>query len=214
MTDQTYSMEQIQKGDMLFKKPCRFMLGVATLDALPDMYAPEIAFAGRSNVGKSSLINALFNNHSVARVSNTPGRTQQLNYFSLDQDRLYLVDMPGYGFAQAPKSMVQQWQHLIRQYLLGRQTLERVYVLIDSRHGLKKNDTEFMVLLDGAGVSYQLVLTKIDKITSSACQYLEAQTTEILKKHGAAHPVLLKTSSEKRIGLAELRAEIAQFCKD
>jgi GTP-binding protein len=211
MEEQRLTQEQFKKGELLFKQSCTFMLGVADLPSLPDMNAPEIAFAGRSNVGKSSLINALFNDKTVARVSNTPGRTQQLNFFNLSQNSLYMVDMPGYGYAQAPKDLVAAWQALIKQYLLGRQTLERVYVLIDARHGIKKVDIEFMTLLDTSAVSYQIILTKSDKITPSAMAYLIKNTETILQKHGAAHPIVLSTSSAKKSGLENVRAEIAQF---
>lgn len=212
MKEQQLTQEQLKKGDNLFRQSCDFMLGVADLSSLPEMNAPEIAFAGRSNVGKSSLINALFNDKTVARVSNTPGRTQQLNFFNLSQNTLYMVDMPGYGYAQAPKDLVATWQTLIKQYLLGRQTLERVYVLIDARHGIKKVDSEFMKLLDTAAVSYQIIFTKTDKITPTAMTYLVKETEIILQKHGAAHPIILSTSAAKKNGLENVRAEIAQFC--
>lgn len=211
MEELPLTQEQLQKGEQLFRQSCEFMLGVADLPSLPEMNAPEIAFAGRSNVGKSSLINALFNDKTVARVSNTPGRTQQLNFFNLNNNALYMVDMPGYGYAQAPKDLVANWQELIKQYLLGRQTLERVYVLIDARHGIKKVDVEFMKVLDASAVSYQIILTKADKITSSAMVHLIKDTETILQKHGAAHPVVLSTSSAKKTGLENVRAEIAQF---
>ena len=212
MEELPLTQEQLQKGEQLFRQSCEFMLGVADLLSLPEMNAPEIAFAGRSNVGKSSLINALFNDKTVARVSNTPGRTQQLNFFNLSNSALYMVDMPGYGYAQAPKDLVAKWQELIKQYLLGRQTLERVYVLIDARHGIKKVDVEFMKVLDASAVSYQIILTKTDKITSKAMVHLIKDTETILQKHGAAHPVVLSTSSAKKTGLENVRAEIAQFC--
>lgn len=212
MEELQLTQEQLKKGEQLFRQSCEFMLGVADLQSLPEMNAPEIAFAGRSNVGKSSLTNALFNDKTVARVSNTPGRTQQLNFFNLSNNALYMVDMPGYGYAQAPKDLVAKWQDLIKQYLLGRQTLERVYVLIDARHGLKKVDIEFMKLLDTSAVSYQIILTKEDKITPSAMGHLIKDTQTILQKHGAAHPFVLSTSAAKKTGLENVRAEIAKFC--
>ncbi|CAO5678434.1 MAG: putative GTP-binding protein EngB [Holosporales bacterium] len=202
---------QEEYAQWLFKQACTFVRGVTALDQLPDFNMPEIAFAGRSNVGKSSLINAIMGRKDVARTSNTPGRTQQLNFFNI-QDIFYLVDMPGYGYAEAPKKLVQQWQKLIKVYLLGRPTLERVYVLIDSRHGLKENDTEFMKMLDQTGVSYQIILTKTDKIGKNALLEVHEQTTKALIKHGAAHPTVLITSSEKNEGIEQVRLEIANLC--
>ncbi len=196
-------------ANWLFAQEFRFLRGVDKLSALPDFVFPEVAFAGRSNVGKSSLINALMGRKTVARVSNTPGRTQQLNFFQILQE-LILVDMPGYGYAKAPKPMVEQWQKLVRQYLLGRPTLKRVYVLIDSRHGIKDIDLEMMMMLDETAVSYQVVLTKLDKISLTEKQEVEQQTQEILKKHPAAFPVLSLTSSEKREGIEQLRLEISK----
>lgn len=195
----------------LFKQTCTFVRGVTALDQLPDFNMPEIAFAGRSNVGKSSLINAIMGRKDVARTSNTPGRTQQLNFFNV-QDIFYLVDMPGYGYAEAPKKLVQQWQKLIKVYLLGRPTLERVYVLIDSRHGLKENDIEFMKMLDQTAVSYQIILTKSDKIGKNSLIEVFEKTTKELINHGAAHPTVLMTSSEKNEGIEQVRLEIANLC--
>lgn len=203
-----FTAEQLETGRKLLSGSCSFMLGVARLDQLPVSSLGEIAFAGRSNVGKSSLINALTGQKNLAKASNTPGRTQQLNYFNLG-DKILIVDLPGYGFAQAPESMVKQWQKLIFAYLQGRVNLKRVFLLIDSRHGIKKVDEEIMKMLDTAAVTYQIVLTKTDKISAKALQKVIADTEETIKKHGAAHIRLLATSSEKKKGLEELRAEIA-----
>lgn len=202
-----FSLEQLEQARKLFTKPISFVLGVAKLDQLPITEMEEVAFAGRSNVGKSSLINALFNQRKLAKTSNTPGRTQQLNYFNLD-DQLHLVDLPGYGFAQAPEAMVKAWQKLIFTYLQGRVNLKRVFLLIDSRHGIKKVDEETMELLDKAAVTYQIVLTKVDKISAKQLEETLKKTQEIIKKHGAAYVDVLATSSEKYIGLDELKAEI------
>ncbi len=196
-------------ANWLFAQECLFLRGVQSLNELPEFGFTEIAFAGRSNVGKSSLINALTSRHTLARTSNTPGRTQQLNFFQLSE-QLIIVDMPGYGYAEAPKTLVAQWQKLVRQYLLGRPTLKRVYLLIDSRHGVKTNDLEMMKLLDETAVSYQLVLTKIDKIKSEALIKVKIETENIIKKHGAAYPKIDITSSEKNIGIEDLRLEIAK----
>ncbi len=202
------SPEQIEAGRKLLSGPCTFMLGAARLDQLPVSELGEIAFAGRSNVGKSSLINALTGQKNLAKASNTPGRTQQLNYFNLG-NKLLMVDLPGYGFAQAPENMVRQWQKMIFAYLQGRVNLKRVFLLIDSRHGIKKVDEEIMKMLDAAAVTYQIVLTKTDKISAKELQKVIFDTQENIKKHGAAHIRLLATSSEKKLGLEELRAEIA-----
>ncbi len=202
------SPEQIDAGRKLLSGPCTFMLGAARLDQLPVSELGEIAFAGRSNVGKSSLINALTGQKNLAKASNTPGRTQQLNYFNLG-NKLLMVDLPGYGFAQAPENMVRQWQKMIFAYLQGRVNLKRVFLLIDSRHGIKKVDEEIMKMLDAAAVTYQIVLTKTDKISAKELQKVIFDTQENIKKHGAAHIRLLATSSEKKLGLEELRAEIA-----
>ncbi len=191
-----------------------FVRGVPSMKFLPDEGPLEVAFAGRSNVGKSSLINALTAKKGLARTSNTPGRTQELNFFVQEGEFDYgipplaLVDMPGYGFAKAPKAAVEAWTKLIFSYLRGRSTLRRVFVLIDARHGLKKNDHEVMDLLDKAAVSYQLVLTKVDKIKPPARVKLEAETLEAISKRPAAFPQLVSTSSEKNIGVDDLKAAI------
>ena len=200
---------EIERGRLFFASECSFVLGVANLDQLPPAHRNDIAFAGRSNVGKSSLLNALTGRRSLARTSRTPGRTQQLNYFALerkDVGQLYLVDLPGYGFAQAPKETVSNWTKMIKSYLLGRASLRRTFLLIDARHGIKDVDAEIMDLLDQTAVSYQVVLTKIDKVKSSELAACTAKTEASLKKRIAAHPALLATSAAKGIGIAELRA--------
>lgn len=202
--------ERLAHGRELFNKKCDFVLSVANLNQLPDGDRVEVAFAGRSNVGKSSLINALFGQKKLAKTSSTPGRTQQLNYFNLD-DKLYLVDLPGYGFAKAPKDIVKNWQKLINSYLVGRATLRRVFLLIDSRHGIKKIDEEIMEMLDKAAVTYQIVLTKIDKISAKELEKVLTATDKIVREHTAAHVTVLKTSSEKNLYLDELKAETADL---
>ena len=186
------------------------MLSVLKHENLPPLSLPEVCFAGRSNVGKSSLINALTGRKMLAKVSNTPGRTQCLNYFNIGE-KLYLVDMPGYGYAEAPKSLVKQWQGLIRDYLLGRSTLKRVFILIDSRHGIKENDRAMMTLLDECGVNYQVVLTKADKISALKLSECYDHVTKDLQKHPAAHPILITTSCEKNQGINVVQDEIAAF---
>jgi len=200
----------------LFGRPWIFIRGVPAMKFLPPEGPPEIAFAGRSNVGKSSLINALVGHKGLARTSNTPGRTQELNYFvpdgfsgaDGDLPPMALVDMPGYGYAQAPKEQVDNWTKLVFDYLRGRSTLKRVYVLIDSRHGIKKNDEEVFALLDKAAVSYQIVLTKTDKIKDAGVPRLIEETRLKIVKRPAAYPDMLATSSEKSRGLDELRSAI------
>jgi GTP-binding protein len=178
------------------------------LDGLPDPGAPEVAFAGRSNVGKSSLINALTGRTGIARASNTPGRTQEINYFDLSA-RLRLVDLPGYGYAEAPVALVKRWTKLVDLFLLGRAELTRAYLLIDSRHGLKPNDRDMMKRLDKAAVSYQLVLTKADKISPAALAKVVTETEAAARKHVAAYPLVRATSSETGAGIDLLRADVA-----
>jgi GTP-binding protein len=204
----TFSKDEIEGGRRLFTLPWDFARGAPTLEFLPPDDRPEIAFAGRSNVGKSSLINALVGQHNLARASNTPGRTQELNFFTVPDASLYLVDMPGYGYAEAPKPIVAAWNEVLRDYLAGRASLLRVFLLIDARHGLKPVDQEIMALLDTAAVSYQAVLTKADKITDKALPHVEKAVREELAKHPAAFPEIISTSSEKLTGIDELRATI------
>jgi GTP-binding protein len=206
-----HSAEQIQRGNWLFAQPCDFMLSVASLTQLPATDLPEVAFVGRSNVGKSTLINALTGRHGLAKTSNTPGRTQQLNFFNLGQ-QLVLVDLPGYGYAKVPKEIVEKWVKLLKRYLAGRPQLRRVYVLVDSRHGLKDSDMEMMALLDKTAVNYQLVLTKADKISKAEQEKRMQEASAALGKRPAAYPVALLSSSEKKLGIESLRAEIAAFC--
>ncbi len=194
--------------EKIFRAPVKFVLSVAALDQLPPITLPEIAFIGRSNVGKSSLLNALLGQKYLARASNTPGRTQQLNFFDLN-NQCYLVDMPGYGYAQAPKDIVAEWQGLVKDYLRGRTSLRRVYALIDSRHGIKKNDHDMLSMLDETAVPYQVVLTKLDKISGPALVACVAEATQQLIKHPAAWPAVIATSSQKAVGIDELRASIA-----
>lgn len=205
-----FTADQLKQANALFQTKIDFVLGVAALDQLPLTEMPEIAFAGRSNVGKSSIINALTNKKGLAKTSNTPGRTQQLNFFNLN-DQLHIVDLPGYGYAKAPEAQVKQWQKVIFAYLQGRVNLKRVFLLIDSRHGIKKVDLEIMEMLDKAAVTYQLVLTKTDKIGAGNLAKVRAETEAEAAKHAAAYSKILTTSSEKNIGLEELRAEIASL---
>ena len=200
----------LSAAEAQFLRPCNFMLSVARLEQLPDADLDEIAFAGRSNVGKSSLINALFNQKKLAKTSSTPGRTQQLNFFNFD-GKLYMVDLPGYGYAKAPEKMVRQWQAVLKTYLRGRPNLRRVFLLIDSRHGIKDEDLEIMKMLDISAVPYQIVLTKIDKISATELAKVIEQTTLEITKHAAALPDIISTSSEKKIGLDLLKAEICSL---
>jgi GTP-binding protein len=198
-----------ERARKLFAGPIEFLKSAPDLKFLPDPDVPEIAFAGRSNVGKSSLLNALTNRKGLARTSNTPGRTQELNFFDVGTPvQIRLVDMPGYGFAEAPKDLVKRWRFLVNDYLRGRAALKRALVLVDSRHGLKDVDREMMQMLDDAAVSYHLVLTKGDKVKPSALGSLYEATMIEAAKHPAAHPSIFTTSSETGNGIAELRTAI------
>ena len=203
--------DELAAGEALFARSWQFIKSVPALEFLPPPNRTEMAFAGRSNVGKSSLINALVGQHGLARTSNTPGRTQELNYFEVPGTRLFLVDMPGYGFAKAPKEKVEAWTALVKDYLRGRPSLVRVFLLIDARHGIKPPDLAVMELMDEAAVSYQAVLTKADKIKPHELARVCERTAEELAKHAAAYAELLATSSQKGTGIAELRAEIARL---
>jgi len=204
------SKNSIEKGRLLFARDVTFMLSAVSLDTLPPARLPEICFAGRSNVGKSSLINALTNRKGLARASNTPGRTRELNYFNIDE-RLFIVDLPGYGYAKASKSDIVRWTKLTREFLFGRASLRRVFLLIDSRHGTKENDIELMNMLDETAVTYQIVLTKIDKIKKSEIDEVYIKTAALITKRPAAYPNIILTSSEKKNGLDELRTTIANI---
>jgi GTP-binding protein len=200
----------METGRLLFAGPVGFQLSAPRLEILPDADMPEVAFAGRSNVGKSSLLNALTGRQGLARTSNTPGRTQELNLFLVGEPPVMrLVDMPGYGYAEAPKDLIREWGRLVNDYLRGRPTLKRVLVLVDSRHGLKPVDKEIMDMLDKAAVSYQIVLTKADKVKPTALAVIAADVAAEARKHPAAHPDLIATSSESKAGIAELRAAVA-----
>ena len=203
-----FSKPQIEAGRLLFARDVTFMLSAVSLETLPPARLPEICFAGRSNVGKSSLINALTNRKGLARASNTPGRTRELNYFNVD-DRLFVVDLPGYGYAKASKSDIARWTKLTRQFLFGRASLRRVFLLIDSRHGLKDSDLDLMAILDETAVTYQLILTKTDKLKKGQLDKVLTKTQTAIAKRPAAFPQIINTSSETKKGLDELKAEIA-----
>ncbi|MDP3550961.1 MAG: ribosome biogenesis GTP-binding protein YihA/YsxC [Novosphingobium sp.] len=203
--------EMIEQARLLFAGRVEFIKSAPALKFLPDPDVPEIAFAGRSNVGKSSLLNALTGRKSIARTSVTPGRTQELNYFEVgDPTRLRLVDMPGYGFAKAPPKVTEIWRRLVRDFLRGRVVLKRTLLLIDSRHGVKPVDEDMMQMLDEAGVGYRLVLTKADKIKASELEQVTIETIAAARKRTAAYPEILVTSSEKKMGIEELRAAVLQ----
>lgn len=207
--DEVPDDERLEAGRRLFAGRVEFLKSAPDLRFLPDPTVPEVAFAGRSNVGKSSLINALTGRQGLARTSNTPGRTQELNLFEVGEPLVFrLVDMPGYGFAKAPKDLVKRWKFLVNDYLRGRAALARVLMLVDSRHGLKDVDRELMDMLDKAAVSYQLVLTKADKVKATELEAVLAAVAAEARKHVAAHPAILPTSSETGGGIAELRAAV------
>jgi len=194
----------------LFRRPCEFMAGAATIESLPPVTHPEIAIIGRSNVGKSSLVNALIGQKALARTSQNPGHTQQLNFFLLGE-KLMLVDMPGYGFARVSKQQKGEWDHLIRSYLAGRTSLKRACVLIDCRRGIMKHDDDFMKVLDDSAVNYQIVLTKCDTLGKGELETLLAATREGLKKHVAAHPEIIATSAADKTGIDKLQEQLAPF---
>ncbi|PZX06752.1 ribosome biogenesis GTP-binding protein YihA/YsxC [Celeribacter halophilus] len=198
----------LEKGRLLFAGETEFLKGVVAMDGMPPADRLEVCFAGRSNVGKSSLINALTGRKALARASNTPGRTQEINFFTC-ADSHYLVDLPGYGFAKAPVKTVEKWQRLLKAYLSGRATLRRAFVLIDSRHGVKDVDEEIMTRLDKSAVTFQVVLTKADKVKEQEREKVIAQVRQAVSKHPAAYPELIVTSSEKGWGVDVLRAVIA-----
>lgn len=197
-----------EKGRLMFAGPVTFVKGVVAMSGLPPADRLEVCFAGRSNVGKSSLINALTGRKTLARASNTPGRTQEINYFALGEEK-YMTDLPGYGYAEAPVAVVAKWQALLKQYLAGRQTLRRAFVLIDTRHGIKAVDEEILKLLDRAAVTFQVVMTKADKVNAATREANIEQVKGALAKHPAAYPEIVVTSSEKGEGLETLRAIIA-----
>ncbi|MEM7472113.1 MAG: ribosome biogenesis GTP-binding protein YihA/YsxC [Pseudomonadota bacterium] len=199
---------EAELGRKIFAGETDFLKGVVAMNGLPPADRKEVCFAGRSNVGKSSLINAVTGRKALARTSNTPGRTQEINFFTL-QEAHYLVDLPGYGFAEAPVAVVEKWQRLLKSYLSGRQTLRRAFVLIDARHGVKQVDQDILTLLDKSAVTFQVVLTKIDKIKPNMHEALMAQVSNALSKHPAAFPEVILTSSEKGIGIPTLRSVIA-----
>lgn len=207
------SDEALEAGRWLFAQSCTFLIGAVSMDDLPRTDLTEIAFAGRSNVGKSSLINALTNHKDLTRTSNTPGRTQQVNFFNLGE-KMMLADLPGYGYARAPRDTVAQWTELVGDYLQGRPQLRRACLLVDSRHGVKDSDREVMDMLDKSAVSYQVVLTKCDKIKAAELEKLKNKVDDELKKHVAAHPVLIATSSAKGEGIETLRAALAALASE
>lgn len=211
-TDALFDDEVLAAARILFARKAEFMMGAVAMDGLPVPDLPEVAFAGRSNVGKSSLINALVGHRRLARASNAPGRTREVNFFVLD-GRLRLVDLPGYGFARAARTEVKKFQNLGRDYLRGRPNLKRAYLLIDARHGLKDVDGEPMDAFDSAAVSYQIVLTKADKLKPAEVEAVRLKTLAAIARRPAAFPRVIATSSETGLGLAELRAEIAAACE-
>ncbi|MBM3618633.1 MAG: YihA family ribosome biogenesis GTP-binding protein [Alphaproteobacteria bacterium] len=210
--DEAFSQDDVKRANWLFAQKCDFVLGVAGLSQLPASDMPEVAFVGRSNVGKSSFVNALTGRKTLAKVSNTPGRTQQLNFFNLD-GHMMLVDLPGYGFAKVPEKQKIEWVKLLKKYLRGRPQLQRVFVLVDARHGVKDLDIDMMKMLDETAVIYQVVLTKADKISKAEQEKVLAETYVALKKRPAAHPRVLLTSSETKLGIEIARAELAFYAQ-
>ncbi len=205
---------RIELGRLLFARRAEFLLGVVALKHLPPADMVEVSFAGRSNVGKSSLLNALTDQKGLARTSNTPGRTQEVNFFSIDCKNgggLYLSDLPGYGYAKVSRSQVKDWTKLLKSYLRGRPNLRRAFVLVDSRHGIKQNDREIMTMMDESAVSYQIILTKVDKLKKSEQEKIAEKTKAEIGKNVAAHPDIILTSSAKGDGVEELRAAIADL---
>lgn len=213
LTDERLKNESLENGRKLFSQNCAFIAAAQNIQALPPMHAPEVAFAGRSNVGKSSLINALTSRRMLARTSQTPGRTKQLNFFDL-AGRICLVDLPGYGYAKSSKTEIKAWTSLTLAFLKGRQNLRRVFLLIDSRRGVGKSDREIMEIFDTAAVSWGLVLTKIDKIKDNEIRTIIEDATKEAGKHTAAWPGIFTTSSQKTLGIAELRSHIAELAWD